>query len=153
MKNNKREIYAFDFDGTIVTNEFPKIGKPINEVIYLIHKVKKQGHYIILYTMRENEYLEEALEFCKNQGIFFNAINDNVPHMKEFYNNNPRKIFANYYIDDHNYFIHSINLEGTLKRCNTCKDFMWCDGPYKDCYDPSMHKVLWYRFKYWLLGI
>lgn len=104
----KNKIYAFDFDGTIVTNEFPNIGEPIKEVIDLIHEVQSQGHYIILNTMREGERLEQAIKFCTRHGIYFDAVNDNLPHMKEFYKNNPRKIFANYYIDDHNLFIESI---------------------------------------------
>jgi uncharacterized protein YpuA (DUF1002 family) len=59
--------------------------------------------------MREDEKLTEAVEFCKTLGIEFDAINDNLEHMKKFYRNNPRKIFANYYIDDHNAFLPSIN--------------------------------------------
>lgn len=102
-------IYAFDFDGTIVTNEFPNIGEPIEAVIDLIRKVKSNGHYIILNTMREDEHLAKALEYCYSQGIIFDAVNDNLPHMKEFYKNNPRKIFANFYIDDHNLFVKEIN--------------------------------------------
>lgn len=114
MKNKK--IYAFDFDGTIVTNEFPNIGEPIKEVIDLIKEIKKQGHYIILNTMREDDYLQEAISFCNAFQIKFDVVNDNLPHMKEFYGNNPRKIFANYYIDDHNMFIESINgLEENVK--------------------------------------
>lgn len=105
----ERKIYAFDFDGTIVTNEFPEVGKPIMEVIDLIRSVKSQGHYVILYTMREGEYLKDAIDFCRSWRIFFDAVNDNLPHMKEFYRNNPRKIFANYYVDDHNMFLKAIN--------------------------------------------
>ena len=106
-----KKIYAFDFDGTIVTNEYPKIGRPIVEVVNMIKEIKKNGDYIVLNTMREGEDLEMAIAYCKRLGITFDAINDNLPHMKEFYKNNPRKIFANYYIDDHNLFVKAINGE------------------------------------------
>jgi hypothetical protein len=104
-----KKIYAFDFDGTIVKNEYPQIGEPIDEVIELIKEIKDNGDYIILNTMREDEKLTEAVDFCKTLGIEFDAVNDNLEHMKAFYGNNPRKIFANYYIDDHNAFLPSIN--------------------------------------------
>lgn len=105
----RKQIYSFDFDGTLCKNKYPKIGKPIVNVIEFAKQVKSEGHYIILNTMRENESLEAAIEWCKSQGIIFDAINDNLPHMKEFFKNNPRKIFANYYIDDHNLFFYDIN--------------------------------------------
>lgn len=111
METITKKIYSFDFDGTIVTNKFPEIGEPIQETIDLIKDVKAKGHYIILNTMRENESLMRALMFCKSLGIEFDAVNDNLPHMKEFYKNNPRKIFANYYIDDHNLFVDGVNNE------------------------------------------
>lgn len=104
-----KKIYAFDFDGTIVTNAYPDIGDPIQSTINLLKKCKANGDYIILYTMREGKHLEDAIEFCDRLGIEFDAINDNLPHMKEFYHNNPRKIFANYYVDDHNLFVEDIN--------------------------------------------
>lgn len=106
---NYKQIYAFDFDGTIVTNKFPEIGDPIKDTIYFIKQVQNDGDYIILNTMRENDSLEKAVAFCKELGIEFDAVNDNLPHMKEFYGNNPRKIFANYYIDDHNLFLEGVN--------------------------------------------
>lgn len=109
MENENKKIFAFDFDGTIVTNKFPGIGEPIEDVINLIHRVKASGHYIILYTMREGGYLQDALDFCNSHGITFDAVNDNLSHMKDFYKNNPRKVYANYYIDDHNCFISAIN--------------------------------------------
>lgn len=105
----KRLIYAFDFDGTIVTNKFPEIGTPILNTIRLIHQVKSEGHYIVLNTMREGKELIEAVMFCERLGIEFDAVNDNLPHMKKFYKNNPRKIFANYYVDDHNMFVDEVN--------------------------------------------
>ena len=104
-----KKIYSFDFDGTIVENKFPDIGEPIQEVIDLIKKVKSEGHYIILNTMREGNYLDEAVEFCDALGIKFDTVNDNLQHLKEVYRNNPRKIYADYYVDDHNLFVKSIN--------------------------------------------
>ena len=109
MINNYKLIYSFDFDGTIVTNKFPEIGDQIKETIDFIKKVKNDGNYIILNTMREGDCLNDAIQFCKTLGIEFDAVNDNLPHMKDFYNNNPRKIFANYYIDDYNMFLEGVN--------------------------------------------
>ena len=52
--------------------------------------------------MREDELLDEALEWCAEHGIEFDAVNDNTEEQKEMYGNNPRKIYADIYIDDHN---------------------------------------------------
>lgn len=116
------KIYAFDFDGTLCTNKFPEIGEPIAKTIELAKKVKSRGDYIILNTMRKGRNLGEAVKWCKDQGIVFDAVNDNLPHMKEFFKNNPRKIFANYYIDDHNMFVDVIN--GENHNCKTLGEKM-----------------------------
>lgn len=108
MKQSAK-IYSFDFDGTIVQNKYPEIGEPISEVIRFIQRVKADGNYIILNTMREGKYLNQAVDYCRDNGIVFDAVNDNLPHMKDYFKNNPRKIFANYYIDDHNLFMPKIN--------------------------------------------
>ncbi len=95
-------IYAIDFDGTIVENCFPAIGELKPEAERFIREIHRMGDKWILYTMREGKYLEEALAFLAELNLSPDAANDNLPEMCEFYKNNPRKIFANVYIDDHN---------------------------------------------------
>ena len=69
--------------------------------------------------MREGEYLVDALSFLIDHGLIPNTANDNLPEMKEFYGNDPRKVFANVYIDDHNagglLFAESCNKQGENK--------------------------------------
>ena len=104
MKKNPYRIIGVDFDGTlaITRGSYPRIQGPIQEVIDYILEEQKKGARLILITMRENEELVQAVEWCKKQGIEFDAVNDNLPYMKEFFKNNPRKIFCNEYIDDTN---------------------------------------------------
>lgn len=96
------KIYAIDFDGTIVENKFPEIGELKPEAETFIHALQERGDKWILYTMREGRVLDEALAFLREKGLNPDAVNDNLPEMCEFYHNNPRKVFANVYIDDHN---------------------------------------------------
>lgn len=104
MKKYNKRIIGVDFDGTLAVTRgsYPRIQGPIQEVIDYILEEQKKGARLILITMRENEELVQAVEWCKKQGIEFDAVNDNLPYMKEFFKNNPRKIFCNEYIDDTN---------------------------------------------------
>ena len=97
---NKTEIFAVDFDGTLCKNAYPNIGEPINEMIQWIKDLRKDGHKVILWTCRERMDLVDAIAWYAGHGIFFDAVNDNLEEMKQYFNNNSRKIFANYYIDD-----------------------------------------------------
>lgn len=112
-------IYAIDFDGTIVENKFPEIGEIKPEAKEFILKLQERGDKWILYTMREGIYLGDALSFLVSHGLIPNTANDNLPKMKEFYGNNPRKVFANVYIDDHNagglLFAETCNKQGENK--------------------------------------
>lgn len=101
---NPYRIIGVDFDGTLAVTKgtYPKIQGPIQEIINYILDEQENGAYLVLVTMREGQDLMDAVEWCKQQGIFFDAVNDNLPHMKDFFNNNPRKIFCNEYIDDTN---------------------------------------------------
>ena len=101
-KERRPKIYAIDFDGTIVKNKWPEIGEPVKEVVDFILGIQERDDEWILLTMREGEKLQEAIEWCIYNGLTPTAINDNIPRMKEFFKNNPRKIFANCYIDDNN---------------------------------------------------
>lgn len=99
----KHYIYAVDFDGTLCEEKWPDIGAPNQKLIDFLIDRKRNGDAIILWTMREGLKLDEAVDWCRARGLIFDTINDNVKEMKAFYGNNPRKVFANYYIDDHNF--------------------------------------------------
>lgn len=102
-------IYAFDFDGTLAVTDYPNIVRPIEKTVTFAKNLKQQGHKIILWTCREGEHLDVALEWCKEQGLEFDAVNDNLEERKAQWDNNCRKIYADYYIDDHNMFMEGVN--------------------------------------------
>ena len=93
---------AIDFDGTIANTKWPEIISPNQPVVDFIKQLQNRGDLWILWTNRDGQHLDNAVAWCKEQGITPDAINDNLQHMKDFFGNNPRKIFANFYIDDHN---------------------------------------------------
>lgn len=95
-------IYGIDFDGTIVEEKFPEIGKPVERVVNFIQKLKAEGHRWILITMREGQYLDDAVAWLNEYGISPDAVNDNLPDRIAKWGNNPRKVYADVYIDDHN---------------------------------------------------
>jgi len=93
---------AVDFDGTIVTHEYPKIGKEIPFAIETLKRLQLiPDHLIVLWTVREGVELEEAVEFCRSQGLEFYAVNKNYPEESVDYPE-PRKLKADVFIDDRN---------------------------------------------------
>ena len=93
---------AVDFDGTIVEHEYPKIGKPIPFAIDVLKKLQYEDHHmLILWTVREGTLLDEAVEYCKNKGLEFYAVNKNFPE-ETLEPGISRKIVADIYIDDRN---------------------------------------------------
>jgi hydroxymethylpyrimidine pyrophosphatase-like HAD family hydrolase len=94
-------IIAVDFDGTIVEDAYPKIGKPQLFAFDTLKKLQEQGHRLILWTYRSGDKLEEAIAFCKTNGIHFYAINHSFPE-EEYSNDISRKINADVFIDDRN---------------------------------------------------
>lgn len=93
-------VLAVDFDGTLVENAFPNIGKFNEDILSLVKEYQKQGWKIILYTCRTDMMLEEAVWACKQRGLIFDAVNDNLPEVVSYFGGNTRKIFANLYLDD-----------------------------------------------------
>lgn len=106
-------IIAVDFDGILCENEFPAIGKPHYRIIYQIRQLIDLGVEVILWTSRADGRLEEAVVWCEDYGLHFAAVNENAPsnieQFKAEHPNGTRKVYADYYIDDH-------NLEFTRKR-------------------------------------
>lgn len=95
-------IIAVDFDGTLCQNRWPDIGKPHEPVIEWLIMQKQKGVKLILWTNREGELLDNAVRWCAAHGLTFDAVNDNLPETQQKFGSNPRKVFANYYLDDHN---------------------------------------------------
>lgn len=94
------KIYAVDFDGTLCREKYPDIGDANTALINYLINQKKRGSKIILWTCRTGELLQKAVELCRQHGLEFDAVNDNLPEIIEFYGVNSRKVYADYYIDD-----------------------------------------------------
>jgi hypothetical protein len=92
---------AVDFDGTIVEDEYPKIGKPIIFAFETLKKLQGNGHRLILWTYRKGRMLEEAVQFCEENEVIFYAVNKSFPE-EEYDPEYSRKINADFFIDDRN---------------------------------------------------
>lgn len=91
---------AVDFDGTIVTHEYPRIGTEIDGAVENIKKLLMDGHRIILWTVRERELLDEALQWCEERGLVFYSVNSNYPEETREDKHFSRKLQADIFIDD-----------------------------------------------------
>ncbi len=90
---------AVDFDGTIVEDRYPGIGKPQLFAFETLKALQQQQHQLILWTVREGKSLQEAIDFCKKHGIEFYAVNKNFPE-EELEPGQSRKLNVDYFIDD-----------------------------------------------------
>ena len=96
-------IIAVDFDGTIVEHRYPAIGRERPFATETLKKLIKDGHRLILWTVREGRLLEEAVEFCRERGVEFYAVNRDYPEEEKERNNHfSRKLKADVWIDDRN---------------------------------------------------
>lgn len=114
-------IIAIDFDGTVVTHEFPRVGEDIGAVPVL-RQLVKEGHQLVLNTMRSHakikanktetangkfkEYtgetldvdgLQDAIDWFKSHNIPLAGVNS-CPGQKTW--TDSPKVYANLYIDD-----------------------------------------------------
>lgn len=95
-------IIAVDFDGTVVEDAYPKIGKPKLFAFEALKELSNQGHRLILWTYRSGIELDEAVEFCRKNGIEFYAINSSFVGEEFDPEKQSRKIHADLFIDDRN---------------------------------------------------
>lgn len=86
---------GIDFDGTLVSWNFPLVGKDIGAAKVCRDLVKK-GVKIILYTMRNKEFLDDAVKWCKDNEIKLYGVNENPSQTWS----DSRKVHADIYIDD-----------------------------------------------------
>lgn len=93
---------AVDFDGTIVEDRYPKIGPEVMFATDTLRMLIEAHHQLILWTVREGELLQEAVDWCHERGVDFWAVNNDYPEEKPSDRHFTRKIKADYFIDDRN---------------------------------------------------
>lgn len=98
---DKTITIAVDFDGTIVEHAYPEIGREMLFAFETLKALQDKGHRLILWTFRDGQYLEDAVNYCKERGIEFYAVNKSFPE-EEFDLSLSRKIQCDLFIDDRN---------------------------------------------------
>ena len=96
-------VIAVDFDGTIVEHAYPKIGRPIPFAIDVLKKLQSECHHqLVLWSVREGKLLDEALEYCRERGLEFFAVNSRYPDEEYDPAHSARKLDVDMFIDDRN---------------------------------------------------
>ena len=93
---------AVDFDGTIVKHRYPKIGEEIPFAIETLKMLQKDHHRLILWSVREGQLLDEAVEWCRERGLEFYAVNRDYPEEDKEHKGFSRKLKVDLFIDDRN---------------------------------------------------
>lgn len=136
---------AVDFDGTIVEHKYPAIGKEIPFATETLRMLMHDRHRLILWSVREGKYLDEAVQWCRDRGVEFYAVNRDYPEETDKHDTFSRKLKADIFIDDRNIgglpdwgtiyqmIKQNITLEEVLARRNSSFD----EQP------PTKRKKLW----------
>ncbi len=96
-------LIAVDFDGTIVRHRYPEIGEEIPFAVETLKMLTEERHRLILWTVREGKLLDDAVEWCRQRGLEFYAINRDFPEEDITLNQHfSRKLKVDLWIDDRN---------------------------------------------------
>lgn len=95
---------AVDFDGTIVEHRYPEIGEELPFATETLRLLIADRHRLILWSVREGKLLDDAIEWCRERGVEFYAVNKDYPEERGTENNNhySRKLKVDIFIDDRN---------------------------------------------------
>ncbi|MDR1436893.1 MAG: HAD family hydrolase [Candidatus Symbiothrix sp.] len=94
-------IVAIDFEGTLHDGKYPVIGNPQPHAIAAMQKISNNGHRIIITTCRPIRMQDAMIKWLEENKIPYDTVNDNFPEIKAKFDN-PRKIYADIYIDNKN---------------------------------------------------
>ena len=100
LAQKRAPIIAVDFDGTLCESAWPGIGEAKWGTIQALIAAQAAGARLILWTNRVGARLREAVEWCRNRELEFDAVNENLPEVLERFTTNPRKVYADIYLDD-----------------------------------------------------
>ena len=93
-------IIAIDFDGTLHQGRWPDIGEPFPGAKDIMGLLKRDGHYLIIWTYREGIRQTEMVNWLMEHEIPFDRINDHKPGSWETYGYKSQKVYAHLYVDD-----------------------------------------------------
>lgn len=93
-------IVAVDFDGTMCESDWPEIGRENKNMLKVVPMLRELGAIVILWSCREEDDLQDAIDWCAERGVTFDAANDNCDCIKDYFEWNTRKIHADEYWDD-----------------------------------------------------
>lgn len=88
---------CIDFDGTVVTHEYPRIGKELANCVCTLQELIRAGHRLILFTMRSDQALRDAVQWFADRGLALYGINQ---HPEQASWTSSQKAYAQLYIDD-----------------------------------------------------
>ncbi|MCF2614823.1 BT0820 family HAD-type phosphatase [Leyella stercorea] len=95
-------VIAVDFDGTIVEHKYPAIGRELPFATETLRMLIRDHHKLILWSVREGRLLDEAVEWCRERGVEFYAVNRDYPEESREHDSFSRKLKADLFIDDRN---------------------------------------------------
>lgn len=102
MVDLRGKMIAVDFDGTIVEHKYPKIGQEMQSAFTVLMALQQKGHKLILWTYRRGALLQQAVDYCRENGVEFYAVNENFPNEPTDDKRYSRKLIADIFIDDRN---------------------------------------------------
>jgi hydroxymethylpyrimidine pyrophosphatase-like HAD family hydrolase len=91
------KIIAVDFDGTVVTHEYPDVGNDVPYAVEVLKRLDANGVKIILWTMRHGAELQDAVDWYEKKGIPLFGVNQNPQQIE--WTQSP-KCYAQVYVDD-----------------------------------------------------
>ncbi len=92
-------IIAVEFDGTLVEHKFPEIGRDLGGA-YWLGTLKGMGAELVLWTCRAGASLKEMEAWLETYGLGDTFSGINSKPLNAGFDTDPRKIFANVYVDD-----------------------------------------------------
>jgi len=99
----KSLLIAVDFDGTVVEDKYPGVGKAKPFAIETLKMLQNDGHRLILWTYRHGSKLKDAVRFMEDNGVLPYAVNRSYPEEESHPSDVSRKIHADLFIDDRNF--------------------------------------------------
>lgn len=102
-------VLAIDFDGTCVEHVFPSVGRDVPNCVQALKSLINNGHDLILYTMRSDDKLKDAIDWFSSRGIKLYGIQTNPSQLT--WSKSP-KCYAHKYIDDAALGCPLINIQG-----------------------------------------